>query len=128
MSKKNQTPETPNVLAIFLLSKVIKDMNNKGINKIINEIEYKSKIINLTIENHPKIYHSITNEEIRSKTVILAETINNSKSLINQLKKNNLVIGKGYGNNKNQIRIANFPTHSKESVEMLCDYISKIDF
>ena len=128
MNQKNQTPETPNILAIFLLSNVINDMNNKGLNKIINEIEYKSKIINLTIENHPKIYHSINNEEIRSKTVIVGETVNNSELLIKELKKNNLIIGKGYGNNVNQIRIANFPTHSKESIEMLCDYISKIDF
>ena len=128
MNQKNQTPETPNILAIFLLSNVINDMNNKGLNKIINEIEYKSKIINLTIENHPKISHAIKNEEIRSKTVIVGETVNNSESLIDELKKNHLIIGKGYGNNINQIRIANFPTHSKESVEMLCDYISKIDF
>ena len=128
MGIKNQTSETPNTLGIYLLSKVVNDMNAKGINKIINEINYKSKLINLTINNHPKICHSIENTEIRSKTVIVADTKSNSEVLINKLKDYNLIIGKGYGNNINQIRIANFPTHSQESVEILCDYISKTDF
>ena len=42
MSLKNQTPETPNVLAIYVLSKVLEDMNNIGIDMIVRDTNYKS--------------------------------------------------------------------------------------
>ena len=45
---------------------------------------------------------------------------------INKLKEKGLIIGKGYGSTTNQIRIANFPTHSKEVFELLCDELIKL--
>lgn len=128
LGKKNQTPETPNVLGIYLLKNVINDMLKKGIKNIINETNYKSKIIDYTIKNHNQISHLIKNENIRSKTVKVAKTNKISNNLIKKLIKQNLIIGKGYGKNNYQIRIANFPTHSKENIEMLCDIISKTNF
>ena len=70
----------------------------------------------------------IKNEAIRSKTVKVANTNKKSNYLIDKLINQNLIIGKGYGNNDYQIRIANFPTHSKENIEMLCDIISRTEF
>ena len=128
LGKKNQTPETPNIFGIYLLKNVINDMLKKGIVNIINETNYKSKIIDFTINNHPQISHLIKNEAIRSKTVKVANTNKKSNYLIDKLINQNLIIGKGYGNNDYQIRIANFPTHSKENIEMLCDIISRTEF
>ena len=42
------------------------------------------------------------------------------------MKEKGFIIGKGYGSGKKQIRIANFPTHSKEVFELLCDELTLI--
>jgi phosphoserine aminotransferase len=39
---KNQTPETPNALAIYLLGKVVQDLLRRGIQTIRKETEYKA--------------------------------------------------------------------------------------
>ena len=126
MNLKFQTPETPNILGIYLLMKVTEDMIRNGIDNLRRDTNYKSTLIYDTIRKNEKLNCSITNKEIQSKTVIVADTINNSQIFIDKLKSKNLIIGKGYGNNDSQIRIANFPTHSKESIELLCDEINKI--
>ena len=47
---KNQTPETPNVLSIYVLSKVIRDMIRRGISNIRKETEYKAALLYHTLE------------------------------------------------------------------------------
>ena len=49
---KNQTPETPNVLGIYVLSKVVRDMIRRGISNIRKETEYKAALLYHTLENH----------------------------------------------------------------------------
>ena len=49
---KFQTPETPNVLAVFLLSKVIGDMLRVGIKRIRTETEYKAAILYKALQEH----------------------------------------------------------------------------
>ena len=46
---KNQTPETPNVLSIYVLSKVIRDMIRRGISNIRKETEYKAALLYHTL-------------------------------------------------------------------------------
>ena len=126
MSLNNQTPETPNILGIYLFSKVLKDMINIGREMIVRETEYKSALLYNTISNHEYLKESVRNKNIQSKTIIVSNTKKESQYFIDELKRKNLIIGKGYGTTKNQIRIANFPTHSKEVMELLCDEIIKL--
>ena len=42
---KNQTPETPNVLGIYLLGMVVKDMIRRGIDNIRKETDYKAALL-----------------------------------------------------------------------------------
>ena len=42
---KNQTPETPNVLNLYLLKNVLKDMQLKGISSIQNETKYSRFLV-----------------------------------------------------------------------------------
>ena len=126
MSLKSQTPETPNILGIYLLMKVSEDIIRNGMNLLIKDTNYKSTLIYDTIKKHDLLECSIMNQEIQSKTIIVADTKISSQIFIDKLKAKNLIIGKGYGKNDNQIRIANFPTHSKESIELLCDEIKLI--
>lgn len=124
----NQTPATPNVLGIFLLGKVLEDMNQKGIKQIRQETNYKSALLNHTINESQYLSHFVKNEINRSKTTVVANSSVESDKIINLLDDKGLVVGHGYGNYKNsQIRIANFPTHSKEQIEMLSDQILSLN-
>lgn len=121
---KNQTPETPNTLGIYLLGKVAKDMLDRGIKNIQNETIYKSSLLYQTIEKHPDFHPFIKNKKNRSKTVVVANCKNGSKDVIDWFEKKGYILGSGYGSfNTDHIRIANFPMHSKEQIEQLCDYL-----
>ena len=124
---KDQTPETPNMLYIYLLGKIAQDILQAGIQRVKNDTIYKATILNQAIENHPSLSHFVTSKEHRSKTTIIAQS-NKAKEIIQSFQEKGLVLGSGYGVHKeNHIRIANFPTHSKESVEMLVDLLEKIE-
>jgi len=124
-AKDNQTPETPNGLAIFVLGKVIEAMNKKGIEMIRRETDYKAELIYHTLEQSEFFSPLVTEKSQRSKTVIVANVEKGTSSdVVNFLEKKGIVIGKGYGNFKDsQIRIANFPTHSKELMEQVADFL-----
>jgi phosphoserine aminotransferase len=121
--EKDQTPETPNVLGIYLFGKVLEDMLDKGIDQIRREINYKAALTYQSVLNHELLEPFVKEESIRSKTVIVAN-IEDPNKIVNYFKSNHFIVGKGYGGFKNnQIRIANFPTHSKETFEKLADLI-----
>ncbi len=123
---KNQTPETPNVLNLYLLKNVLKDMQFKGISSIQNETKYKAALLYQTFDQITELKTVIPYPLNRSKTVCVSEVHGGNKGLIEYLKSKQLIIGSGYGSFKDQhIRIANFPAHSKESIEMLVDEIGK---
>lgn len=126
MGASYQTPETPNVLGIYLLGKIAEDMNRRGIQAIRNEINYKAALLYQTIEKHPNLKISVEEKAHRSKTTIVANCDEPNDRLLTFLETKGYVVGSGYGQRKSdQIRMANFPTHSKEQVEMLCDTLVK---
>jgi phosphoserine aminotransferase len=119
---KNQTPETPNVLAIYVLSKVVADMIRRGISTIRRETEYKSTLLYQTLDAHRDINTFVTDKSFRSKTVIVANTGEHTEALTRKLLEKGMQPGDGYGTaKKTQLRFANFPTHSKEQFELLVD-------
>jgi len=122
---KNQTPETPNTLGIYLLGKVAADMNFRTAKLIQNDTVYKSTILYQAIENAKTLSPFIGNKRNRSRTVIVAECANGNQEIIKEMEDLGWVIGKGYGKFKDKhIRIANFPTHSKEIMEQLADFLN----
>jgi phosphoserine aminotransferase len=123
-AKKNQTPETPNVLGIYLLSKVVEDMNRRGIQTIRRETEYKAAILYQALDHHGVIKPFVEDPVNRSKTVIVAACGTHTEALTSHLIKKGMLPGDGYGSQKNtQLRFANFPAHSKEQYELLVDSI-----
>ncbi len=123
-AKEFQTPETPNVLNIWLLNQVLKDMLKVGIKKIRQETEIKSKIFYNFFDKHPKYKVFVKNKINRSNTVIVIDVAGESKIIRDRLKKHNFEVSSGYGPFKEQhIRIANFPTHTKKQVEALLNLI-----
>jgi phosphoserine aminotransferase len=124
-AKKNQTPETPNVLSIYILSKVIADMIRRGIKTIRKETEYKATLLYQALENHPGLKPFVADERFRSKTVIVADCGANTEEITARLHEKGMHPGDGYGPaKKTQLRFANFPTHSKEQFELLVDTIA----
>ncbi|MBX2916825.1 MAG: aminotransferase class V-fold PLP-dependent enzyme [Cyclobacteriaceae bacterium] len=126
-AKKNQTPETPNVLGIYLLGQVVSDFIKKGVHAIRKETEYKAAILYQALQNHAKVKPFVTDRKFQSQTVIVAETGTETAYITEQLMKHGLQPGEGYGERKkSQLRFANFPTHSKETYELLVDVLEKM--
>lgn len=126
-AQKGQTTYTTNVLDIFLLAKVSGDMLEKGMEMIRRESKYKSALLYHTIENHASLSPFVEEKRLRSETVAVAATQADSSVIINAFKEKGLVIGNGYGSFKGkQIRIASFPTHSKEQIEYLVDSLNAL--
>jgi phosphoserine aminotransferase len=121
-ARKNQTPETPNVLGIYLLNKIVHDFLRKGLDVIRKETEYKAALLYHTLEQHSVLAPFVTEKQFQSKTVIVANTGQHTEKLTALLISKGLHPGDGYGaNRKTQLRFANFPAHSKEQYEHLAD-------
>jgi phosphoserine aminotransferase len=126
-AKNYQNPATPNVMGIYLLGKVAEDMNKIGIEKIRKDTEEKSKRIYSFFEKHPNFEVSVQKTEHRSKTVAVINCKKPSEEIIQKLKANDLIVGAGYGKNKDtQIRISNFVANSKEQIEILLKNLENI--
>lgn len=119
--EKYQTQATPNVLGIYLLGKVARDMLSKGIATIRAEIAERAKKLYAFFEDSADFEIFVKNPRFRSDTVIVANCLKQSSAeIVTKLEQQGLIIGQGYGAHKaKQIRIANFPAHSTEDFETL---------
>ena len=125
---KNQTPETPNVLGLYLLGKVAEDMLDKGVEVIRRETVYKAAVLYKAVDDCPFLEPFVKEEAHRSPTVVVAEVKDKTVAeVMTVLGQAGLIVGRGYGEFKEKhIRIANFPTHSKEKVEQLADLLTSL--
>jgi phosphoserine aminotransferase len=118
---KFETPETPNVIAIYVLGKVAEDFNRIGVDVMRKETDKKAKLIYDFARKSDQFEIFVEEESHRSATVVVL----NCKELAGQViervnAKSGMVIGAGYGKMKEtQIRIANFPAVDLEQVEAL---------
>ncbi len=124
---KNETPATPNVLYIYLLGKIAEDMLSKGVENIRQETSLKAKMLYDFSESSSQFSSFVQNKEHRSETVVVVNTVRPSAEIIEEVKKDNMVLGAGYGSLKeSQLRIANFPAISVEDVEKLIDKLRRL--
>jgi phosphoserine aminotransferase len=122
---KHQTPETPNVLGIYLLGKVVQDFLRRGEETLRRETEYKSAILYQALEQNPLLSAFVQEKKFQSKTVIVANCQSHTEKLNLFLQEKGLYAGDGYGPfKKSQLRFANFAAHSKEQYELLVDSIA----
>lgn len=125
-ARKHQTPETPNVLGIYVLSKIVQDFLRRGISTLRKETEYKAAILYQALNQHPNLKAFVGDEKFRSKTVMVADCGNHTESLTKYLLEKGIQPGDGYGAlKKSQLRFANFPAHSKEQYELLVDLLTE---
>ncbi|MEL6562616.1 MAG: aminotransferase class V-fold PLP-dependent enzyme [Bacteroidota bacterium] len=127
-AEKNQTPETPNVLGIYLLGKIAQDMLYRGVKQIQNDTLYKAAILYQTMDELDWIEPFIAKNKYRSKTFAVGRLKDRKASeIIRIMKEKKMIIGSGYGPFKEEhVRIASFPTHSKEQMELFVDTFKTI--
>jgi phosphoserine aminotransferase len=127
MMDKWQTPFTPNVLAIYLLMRVMEDA--KPIREVHRKIEGRYREWIDFFKDKKTLHHLITNEEARSFTVIPAEAKATLVSAIkSRAKKNGILLGEGYGElNPSTFRIANFPAIKKKEIKTLMKLLSEYE-
>jgi phosphoserine aminotransferase len=121
--EKFETPETPNVLFIYVLGKVAEDMNRLGIKTIRQETEQKAKMLYDFLEETEGFAPAVKEIAHRSQTVVVAD-VPAPAPLLEKAKKQGLIIGSGYGAGKaSQLRIANFPAVSQAQVAQLIEVL-----
>lgn len=125
--RKNQTPETPNVLSIYLLAHVTTDMLARGIVNIRRETDYKATLLYQLLERHPLMKPFVKDKPFQSRTVIVADCGDHTARITAALHDKGIKAGSGYGVHKStHLRFANFPTHSKEQFELLVDTLETV--
>lgn len=119
-AEKNQTPETPNVLGIYLLGRIAEAYQAQGIEKIRKATNEKAAYLYDFFEHHGSLTPFVKNEAWRSKTVVTVEAPGGSRPVIDLLKKRGFIVGSGYGERKEtQIRIGNFPMHRMGDIKLM---------
>lgn len=126
-NEKSQTSETPNVLNLYLLDKVIQDYLQYGIEKIRKETDDKAAILYEYFAKHDRYELAVPLEKDRSQTLVVLNTHGESKNIVTALDLVDIEIGYGYGEAKNeQVRVSNFPAHTMVDVERLLEEFKKI--
>lgn len=119
---KFQTSCTPNVLAIYLLNRVLQQVN--PIEEVDQLLKTRMKRYESLVQG--KNFHFlIDNPEVRSHTVLALKGSAEAVDSIKQEAKNlGILLGSGYGKWKNEtFRIANFPAYSEAQVQQLIDFL-----
>jgi phosphoserine aminotransferase len=123
---KFQTPETPNVLGIYLLSRVAEDFNKQGADRLRRENRARAQIIYEVIDNHAELEPFVTDPRWRSPTVIVTTVKNGNHALHQYLKDQGLVLGQGYRPYQEEhLRIANFPAIDRQSFDHMIKHLKR---
>lgn len=130
MMDKWQTSCTPNVLGIYMLMRVMKDVDyiNTTDARLRKQYESWSKFI----DDSSMFGHLVKNESVRSHTVLavkLNEGYGDMVRLKKQAKHSGFLLGEGYGNLKNEtFRIANFPAIMPREIRKLMRFLRNYSY
>ena len=118
-----QTHYTPNVFGIYLLNRVLKDMEE--IQHIDSRIRSRMKKLENCIAQSSKFRMLVDNADTRSSTVM---AVAGTEELISAVKKaaekEGMQLGSGYGPYKpTSFRIANFPAITDAEFDRLIDFL-----
>ncbi|MCZ6522079.1 MAG: aminotransferase class V-fold PLP-dependent enzyme, partial [Bacteroidetes bacterium] len=118
-----QTTNTPNILGIYLLNRVVN--NRKTIKKVHGELLSRKKSWTTFFNKFDDIDFLVDNKSVRSDTVF---ALKSESKLIEMLKikalEKDIVLGNGYGRlTENTFRIANFPAIKKKEIKILKTFL-----
>lgn len=123
--QKFQTPYTPNILAIFLLNRVLQSIEPIG--PISTSIKYRAADWYNFLGKEPWDL-LVSNPEVRSDTVItLKSTPENVQLIKSRASAEGISLGNGYGAWKSStLRIANFPAHTDHDFQTLKNFLLRV--
>lgn len=104
----------------FVIKKVLDDYVQKGIEVLIRESNYKAAVLNQLIERSSHL-NPVAEKANRSKTVLVAES---TPFLFEKIAKMGYDAKSRITEDRIEITIANYPTHSKELIEMFSDRVA----
>lgn len=121
-----QTTYTPNILNIYLLSRLVEDLS--GIQEISRQIKQRASELYHFFQQETQWTPLVQSKSIRSDTVLVLEgNAQEIKELLCAAEAENLILGKGYGDwKKNTFRIANFPAINSEEIRYLREFFTKV--
>lgn len=126
MMDKWQTSCTPNVLGIYLLMRVMKEVDN--INKVEARLQHRLLQWTEFLDKNKAFHHLVGNETVRSTTVLaiaMREDFDMQK-LKMKARQNGFQLGEGYGDlKKNTFRIANFPAIRRKEIQKLMHFLNR---
>jgi phosphoserine aminotransferase len=125
MMEKWQTPCTPNVLAIYLLMRVLEDLpgiadtEEKTISRYHEWMDF--------MQQRSTVAHFVTNKSVRSHTVIpVTASEDTIVSIKKDARRSGILLGEGYGPFKAAtFRIANFPAIKDSEIKILKSFLKK---
>jgi len=129
MAEKYQTICTPNVLNIFLLGEKLDRWNkDSGLEKKINDTKEKYEMIKNITSKNDNLDFFVEEEKYQSLTTVCLKSNEIFVKKIHEIcAEQNIILGKGYGPlKKSAIRIANFPSVTKEDLKRLENIIESI--
>lgn len=117
----HQTPETPNVMAIYLLGKVCGDFLAEGLT-VLRELTLEKERLLLQSSWPPFVRES----RWRSPTVMVLDVGVHAPLLRENLLREGIVVGKGYGPHSDlHLRVGNFFAHDLVDMERLVDSLKR---
>lgn len=122
-------PDWVSAVELALLAGVLGDLAEKGLTVLEREAVYKAALMRNTLESIPFLHPLPSPGEPQSPNIHCAFTSLSAASLAAHSQKYGLLIEAGdYGHGSdNCIRIATYPVHSREQVEMLADRLSAMN-
>ncbi len=129
LARKFQTPETPNMAAIFTLGQVARDILSRGTDDMRRETELKARVMYEYFEKREGYNPFVEQAEYRSPTVIVIEVASGAVSVARQLRERfNVDVGTGYGAKykDKHLRLGNFPAHSFSDVYDLLEMLDAL--
>ncbi len=112
---------------IYVLGKILQDFLNRGLAIIRNEIRYKSIILYNSIADNQNLVPLIKDPYFQSQNILCASTEIPRGKLFEFMSGNRIELDvlKGPDASSN-IRVANYPVHSKEQMEFLVDRLEQL--
>ena len=125
MMQKWQTPFTPNVLGIYMLMRVLENMDPIGTvhKKTVSRYNEWTEFLS----QRKSIRHFVSNKRVHSYTVLPVQADPDTLANIKKhAKKKGILLGEGYGNFKPlTFRIANFPALLDKEIQMLKKFLKE---
>lgn len=118
-AEKFQTTHTPNILSVYLLNNLLSILEDT----IEAEMKLRNRLSKIQTFYNPKFVAE--NQEVLSPTVMAIQH-DDPAVVIDACYKDCIVIGKGYGDWKNNtFRLANFPAHNLDELDQAFKIISR---